>query len=79
MKKQRMIKISSLDGGFQDKIGIFLILFIELFHPSSKYIRRYNKVFPTVLIVDQHLSIMVAHHEIVQIMSYKFRVLFLSI
>ena len=52
MKKQIMIKINSLDGGFQDKIGIFLILFIEFFHPSSKHIRRYDKVFPAVLVVD---------------------------
>ncbi len=78
MKNNKIFKIlSSSTCSFEYKIGIFLVLFLKLDHPSIQTIRRNNQIISHS--IDQHSLLVVTHHEIVQILRHQFRVLFFSI
>ena len=67
-----MLKIRSLDGGFEYEAGVLLVLLIKLLHPAREGVGGHDQILPPVAVVHQHVLSMEAHHKVVEIMGHQF-------
>jgi hypothetical protein len=56
--------LSSLDSGFEDEIRVFGVFFIKLFHPLGEDIGRQHQILSSIGIIDDQISVVVAHHVV---------------